>query len=351
MLRYIFELQDRDLSLAHSMIPLGSCTMKLNATSEMIPVTWPEFGRSTRSRPAEQWKGYHPLHPARAWLEEITGFAAVSLQPNAGSQGEYAGCSRSAPTTTPGRHPRARLPRARERARHQPRVGRHGGDEGRADQEHARRRDRLRRPARQGREARGQLAALMVTYPSTCGVFEDHIRDVCDARPRARRAGLHGRREHERPGRALPTRRHRRRRLPPQPAQDVLHPARRRRARAWARSASPSTSRPFLPGTPVVARSSHGERAAIGPVSAAPLRQRRASCRSAGCTSRSWGRRADARRPRSRSSAPTTWPSGSGPLRRAVHRQNGRVAHEFVIDCRPFDKSARASRSTTSPSA
>ena len=74
------------------MIPLGSCTMKLNATAEMIPVTWPEFGRLHPFAPAEQARGYHELFAQlERWLAEITGFAAVSLQPNAGSQGEYAG--------------------------------------------------------------------------------------------------------------------------------------------------------------------------------------------------------------------------------------------------------------------
>src|SRR5690606_8998679 len=78
--------------LAQSMIPLGSCTMKLNATSEMIPVTWPEFGRIHPFAPADQVRGYTRLFSdLETWLAEITGFAAVSLQPNAGSQGEYAG--------------------------------------------------------------------------------------------------------------------------------------------------------------------------------------------------------------------------------------------------------------------
>ena len=92
MLRYIRRLESRDLSLAHSMIPLGSCTMKLNATSEMLPVTWPEFGRVHPFAPADQTQGYQKLFKdLETWLAEITGFAAVSLQPNAGSQGEFAG--------------------------------------------------------------------------------------------------------------------------------------------------------------------------------------------------------------------------------------------------------------------
>src|SRR5690606_4140907 len=92
MLRYITQLQRRDLSLADSMIPLGSCTMKLNATSEMIPVTWPELGAIHPFAPADQTAGYRELFASlEGQLAEITGFDAISLQPNAGSQGEYAG--------------------------------------------------------------------------------------------------------------------------------------------------------------------------------------------------------------------------------------------------------------------
>jgi glycine dehydrogenase len=92
MLRYIKRLEAKDLSLCHSMISLGSCTMKLNATSEMFPVSWPEFGKLHPFAPGEQTRGYQKLFKdLETWLCEITGFAAVSLQPNAGSQGEYAG--------------------------------------------------------------------------------------------------------------------------------------------------------------------------------------------------------------------------------------------------------------------
>ncbi len=92
MLRYLKRLEARDLSLCHSMISLGSCTMKLNATTEMLPVTWPEFGRMHPFAPSTQTRGYQKLFDdLETWLAEITGFAAVSLQPNAGSQGEYAG--------------------------------------------------------------------------------------------------------------------------------------------------------------------------------------------------------------------------------------------------------------------
>src|ERR1700726_1613814 len=92
MLRYWRKLESRDLSLCHSMIPLGSCTMKLNATAEMFPISWPEFARLHPFAPADQTRGYLEMcEQLERWLAEITGFSAISLQPNAGSQGEYAG--------------------------------------------------------------------------------------------------------------------------------------------------------------------------------------------------------------------------------------------------------------------
>src|SRR5439155_831213 len=92
MLRYMNKLQSRDLSLVHSMIPLGSCTMKLNATAEMMPITWPGFAKIHPFAPLDQTDGYRQLFDElESALAEITGFAAVSLQPNAGSQGEFAG--------------------------------------------------------------------------------------------------------------------------------------------------------------------------------------------------------------------------------------------------------------------
>jgi glycine dehydrogenase len=125
-------MQDRDLSLAHNMIPLGSCTMKLNATSEMIPVTWPEFGQHPPVRPATRRRATRELFAQlESWLCEITGFHAVSLQPNAGSQGEYAGLlairgttgSRGEGTATSASSP---TPRTAPTP-----AARHGGDEGR----------------------------------------------------------------------------------------------------------------------------------------------------------------------------------------------------------------------------
>ncbi len=128
MLRYIKRLEARDLSLCHSMIPLGSCTMKLNAASEMLPVSWPEFARIHPFAPREQTRGYQRLfQDLEAWLAEITGFAAVSLQPNAGSQGEYAGLlAIRAYHESRGEAGRRRLPDPDQRPRHQPGQRRDG---------------------------------------------------------------------------------------------------------------------------------------------------------------------------------------------------------------------------------
>ncbi|HRW10677.1 MAG TPA: aminomethyl-transferring glycine dehydrogenase, partial [Caldilineaceae bacterium] len=181
MLRYITKLQTRDLSLAHSMIPLGSCTMKLNATTEMIPVTWPEFANLHPFAPVEQAAGYQELfRRLEAWLAEITGFAATSLQPNAGSQGEYAGLLTIRnyhlangdthrticliPSSAHGTNPASAVMAGMEV------VVVKCDDEGNVDLED------LRAKATQHS---ANLAALMVTYPSTHGVFEEEIRDIC----------------------------------------------------------------------------------------------------------------------------------------------------------------------------
>ena len=181
MLRYLKRLEDRDLSLTSAMIPLGSCTMKLNATTEMIPVTWPEFGRLHPFAPRTQAQGYARLFTElEAWLAEITGFAAVSLQPNAGSQGELAGLlairayhkSRGQshrttcliPQSAHGTNPASAVMAGLDVV---PVKTDQRGNIDTAD---------LAAKARQHRET---LAALMVTYPSTHGVFESSIRAVC----------------------------------------------------------------------------------------------------------------------------------------------------------------------------
>jgi len=182
MLRYIFKLMGRDLSLAHSMIPLGSCTMKLNATSEMIPVTWKTIGGLHPFAPREQWTGYAQMFKElEIWLAEITGFAAISLQPNSGAQGEYAGLlvireyhrSRGQghrnvcliPESAHGTNPASAVCAGFEVV---PVKNTPSGDVDIED---------LRAKAH---EHKANLSALMVTYPSTYGVFEEHVREFCE---------------------------------------------------------------------------------------------------------------------------------------------------------------------------
>ena len=181
MLRYIRSLSDKDLALDRSMIPLGSCTMKLNATSEMIPITWPEFGNVHPFAPADQQAGYAELdRQLRAWLSSITGYADVSLQPNAGSQGEYAGLLAI---------------RAWQQARGQGQrdvclipASAHGTNpasahmvglkvvvtatdaQGNVDMAD------LKAKCEQYSD---QLACIMITYPSTHGVFEQQVKELC----------------------------------------------------------------------------------------------------------------------------------------------------------------------------
>jgi glycine dehydrogenase len=181
MLRYIHRLEAKDLSLVHSMIPLGSCTMKLNATTEMLPVTWPEFSRLHPFAPIEQTKGYQELfHQLEAWLAEITGLSAVSLQPNAGSQGEYTGLM---------------VIRAYHRSQGEEHrdvclipLSAHGTNPASAamvgmtvvivacDRQGNIDLADLEAKAAQYRD---RLSALMLTYPSTHGVFEADVRRIC----------------------------------------------------------------------------------------------------------------------------------------------------------------------------
>ena len=182
MLRYMRRLESRDLSLCHSMIPLGSCTMKLNATAEMLPISWAEFSKLHPFAPSEQTRGYQEMsQQLEHWLAEITGFAAVSLQPNAGAQGEYAGllaireyhASRGEayrdvcliPTSAHGTNPASAVMAGLKVV---PVATLKDGDIDLAD---------LR--AKADEHAR-DLAALMVTYPSTHGVFEPTIREICE---------------------------------------------------------------------------------------------------------------------------------------------------------------------------
>jgi len=182
MLRYLKKLESRDLSLTTSMIPLGSCTMKLNATAEMFPISWPEISKLHPFAPSDQTTGYTEIcKQLEEWLAEISGFAAVSLQPNAGSQGEFAGllaireyhASRGeahrniclVPTSAHGTNPASAVMAGFKVLAV---ACLKDGDIDLAD---------LR--AKADEHAR-DLAALMVTYPSTHGVFETTIREICE---------------------------------------------------------------------------------------------------------------------------------------------------------------------------
>ncbi len=181
MLRYIRSLSDKDLALDRSMIPLGSCTMKLNATSEMIPITWPEFANVHPFAPADQREGYRLLdQQLRDWLCQATGYAGISLQPNAGSQGEYAGLlviqawhrSRGEghrnicliPSSAHGTNPASAQMVGMQV------VVTQCDENGNVDMAD------LKAKCEQHS---ANLAAVMITYPSTHGVFETQVKDLC----------------------------------------------------------------------------------------------------------------------------------------------------------------------------
>ena len=181
MLRYIRQLSDKDLALDRSMIPLGSCTMKLNATSEMIPITWPEFAHMHPFAPADQQQGYRELdEQLRAWLCEATGYAGISLQPNAGSQGEYAGLlaikayheSRGEghrnicliPSSAHGTNPASAQMVGMQV------VVTACDASGNVD---------LVDLKAKCEQHSGNIACVMITYPSTHGVFETQVKELC----------------------------------------------------------------------------------------------------------------------------------------------------------------------------
>ena len=340
LLRYITELQSRDLSLAHTMIPLGSCTMKLNASSEMAPVTWPEFGAIHPFAPEDQWKGYTGLFESlESWLSEITGFAGISLQPNAGSQGEYAGLmtikayhehrgdrNRDVciiPLSAHGTNPASAVVAGMKV------VPVKCDESGDIDL------DDLKAQIEANRD---RLAAIMITYPSTHGVFEAEVRTMCDL---VHEAGglvyMDGANMNAMVGLVRPA----------DIGADVCHLNLHKTFCIPHGGGGPGMGpigvtedlKPFLSSHPVIRPLDAGE-FAMGPVSAAP-----------------YG---------SPSILPISWMyiamMGGEGLTRATEisilnanymatrltghfdilytNENGRCAHEFIVDCRPFDKSA-----------
>jgi glycine dehydrogenase len=338
MLRYLYRLQSRDLSLTSAMIPLGSCTMKLNATTEMVPITMPGFSRPHPFMPAQHAPGFAKLHAdLEGWLAEITGFSAVSLQPNAGSQGEYAGllvirgfhASRREqhrdvcliPTSAHGTNPASAVM-----------AGMHVvevacDERGNIDVEDLR--------SKADAHA-SNLGALMVTYPSTHGVFEETIVEVCEiVHARGGQVYMDGANLNAMVGVCRPG----------DIGADVCHLNLHKTFCIPHGGGGPgmgpigvaSHLAPFLPGHPVVET---GGAHALGPVSAAP-----------------WG---------SASILPISWAyvamMGSAGLRRATQvailnanyiarrlaphfpvlytGRNGFVAHECILDARALKDSA-----------
>ncbi len=182
MMRYLKTLENKDLSLNTSMISLGSCTMKLNAATELIPVSWPEFSSIHPFAPADQWKGYKKIiNELENWLSNITGFAATSLQPNSGAQGEYAGllCIRAyheyrketgrnvilIPISAHGTNPASAVMAGFKV------VVTKCDEAGNIDVADLKANAEI---------YKDKLAGLMVTYPSTHGVFEESIREICE---------------------------------------------------------------------------------------------------------------------------------------------------------------------------
>ncbi len=340
MLRYIQQLQSRDLSLTHSMIPLGSCTMKLNATSEMIPVTWPQFGNMHPFAPREQWEGYAEIFAQlEAWLAEITGFSAVSLQPNAGSQGEYAGLlvikayhehhgnahrdvcliPESAHGTNPASAVIAGMKVVPVKVNEQGAIV--FSDLKAKAEQHA-----------------DTLSCAMITYPSTCGVFDDNIRDMCAVvHEHGGLVYMDGANMNAQVGLCRPG----------DFGADVCHLNLHKTFCIPHGGGGPGMGpigvndklRPFLPGHTVLRPSSAGEHS-VGAVSAAPYG-------SPSILLISWVYIA-MMGPRGLKKATEVAILNANYMAERLKDHypvlfkgsKGRVAHEFVLDCRPYKKSA-----------
>jgi glycine dehydrogenase len=338
MLRYMHGLEVKDLSLNTSMIPLGSCTMKLNATTEMIPVSWPEFSRVHPFAPVDQVEGYRRIvTDLERWLGEISGLPAVSLQPNSGAQGEYTGLlvirafhedrgegHRDVcliPSSAHGTNPASAVMAGMKV------VVVRCDDDGNIDL------DDLRSKADQHRE---RLAALMVTYPSTHGVFEATIREVCQVvHDRGGQVYLDGANLNAQVGLCRPG----------DYGADVIHINLHKTFAIPHGGGGPGMGPicaaphlgPFLPGHPVV--QTGGDRA-IGPVSAAPWG-------SASILLISWAYIALLGRDGVRRATEVAILNANYMAKRLeghfdvlFRGANGRVAHEFILDLRPFRKSS-----------
>ncbi len=338
MLRYLKRLEARDLSLTTSMIPLGSCTMKLNATAEMLPLSWPEFAALHPFAPREQATGYTELFTKlESALCEITGFAAVSLQPNAGSQGEYSGLlvvrawhesrgesHRDAcliPVSAHGTNPASAVLAG---MRVVPVACDEKGNIDLAD---------LAKKAEANAE---KLAALMVTYPSTHGVFEEAIRDICAiVHEHGGQVYLDGANMNAQVGLCRPG----------DYGADVCHLNLHKTFCIPHGGGGPGMGpigvaahlAPFLPGHPLVAT---GGEQAIGPVSAAPWG-------SPSILTISWAYIAMMGAAGLRRASEVAILNANYMARRlAAHYPllysgpKGRVAHEFILDLRPFERSA-----------
>ena len=340
MLRYMNRLQARDLSLTTSMIPLGSCTMKLNATAEMLPMTWPGFADLHPFAPPEQTRGYAELlRRLERQLMAITGFPAVSLQPNAGSQGEFCGLL---------------VIRAYHRARGATErdvclipVSAHGTNPASATIAGFRvvnvacdKQGNIDLGDLRAKVAahRARLGAIMVTYPSTHGVFEEEIRSVCEV---VHEAGgqvyLDGANMNAQVGLMLPS----------DMGADVCHLNLHKTFCIPHGGGGPGMGpigvaahlAPFLPGHPVVQPESAGSRA-IGAISAAPYGSAAvlpisyayiAMMGAAGLERASQVAILNANYMAQRL---------AGAYDVLFTNQRGRVAHEFIVDLRPFDKTA-----------
>jgi glycine dehydrogenase len=338
MLRYIHRLESKDLSLNTSMIPLGSCTMKLNATTEMAPVTWPEFGSLHPFAPADQAKGYQRIFSdLEKWLAEITGFTGCSLQPNSGAQGEYAGLQvirayhldrgdthRTVcliPSSAHGTNPASAVMTGME-----VKIVK-VDDDGSID---------LADLKARVEEYSDTLAAIMVTYPSTHGVFETEIRQICDlVHENGGLVYLDGANLNAQVGLARPG----------DYGADVCHLNLHKTFAIPHGGGGPGMGpiccndklKPFLPGHPLL---KVGGEKAIGPVSAAPYG-------SASILLISWAYIALLGRDGVRKASEIAILNANYMAHRLeghfdiLYRgKNGRVAHEFILDIRPFRKSA-----------